>query len=144
MNDTASLLRYGATATAGRLFPLADKRKLAKTERVTFSVQATMEGDDELRLPSVRSQPLLLLRLLSKNYQLVSPLFLEMESGFDRVSLWEARSGAYGVGKTLEEAVIDFQSMLEEMYEQLSESESTLSHALYEQLKYLRSIISPA
>ena len=142
MNATTSLLRYGATATAGRLFPLADKRKPAKTESVTFSVQATMEGD-ELRLPSVRSQPLLLLRLSSKNYQLVSPLFLEMESGFDSVSLWEARSGAYGVGKTLEEAVKDFQSMLEEMHEQLSESESTLSHALYEQLKYLRSIISP-
>ena len=142
MNATVSLLRYGTTATAGRLFPLADKRKPVKAESVTFSVQATMDGD-ELRLPSVRPQPLLLRRLPSKNYQLVSPLFLEVESGFDRVSLWEARSGAYGAGKTLEEAVKDFQSMLEEMYEQLSESESTLSHALYEQLKYLRSIISP-
>ena len=142
MSDTASLLTYGTTATVGRLDPLAGKRKRIKTESATFSMQTTMEKD-ELRLPSVKTQPLLLRRLSGGNHRLLSPLFIEMESEGDRVSLWEARSGAYGAGKTLKEAVEDFQSMLEEMYEQLSESESTLSHALYEQLKYLRSIISP-
>lgn len=143
MSATASLLRYGTAATAGRLYPLAGKRKPVKTESVTFSVPTAMEKD-ELRLPSVKTQPLLLLRLSGGNYHLLSPLFVEMESEGGRVSLWEARSGAYGVGKTLDEAIEDLQSMLEEMYEQLLESESTLSHALYEQLKYLRSIIAPA
>jgi hypothetical protein len=60
-----------------------------------------------------------------------------------RVLVWEERSGAYGAGCNEAEAAQDFQSMLEEMYEQLSEAESIISHALYERLTYLRSIIAP-
>jgi|GEM_PF-3932880 len=96
-------------------------------------------------LPVTGRQSIGLARLTGSRYRLLQPyLLLEMERAENgRVLVWEERSGVYGAGCNEAEAVQDFQSMLEEMYEQLSEAESSISHALYERLTYLRSIIAP-
>lgn len=103
------------------------------------------EAGMKLIVPVAGRQPIGLSRLTGSRYRLLQPyLLLEMERAENgRVLVWEERSGAYGVGHNEAEAVQDFQSMLEEMYEQLSENESILSHALYKRLTYLRSIIAP-
>jgi len=122
----------GATTTMPQLVPIVWPQDVSE-EKMLMTV------------PVARKQQIGLSSLTEGRYRLLKPyLLLEMERAENgRVLVWEERSGAYGVGHNQAEAVQDFQSMLEEMYEHLSEAESSLSHALYGRLTYLRSIIAP-
>ncbi len=84
-------------------------------------------------------------RLSAEGYRLVRPLLLDVGHGQgSRVTVWEKHSTAYGTGHSEAEATRDFEGMLLEMYQHLSETEATLSSALQERLTYLRSILAPS
>ncbi len=79
-----------------------------------------------------------------ERYRLVEPLMVHIEPEVDYFLAWESSSSVYGVGRTTNEALADFESMLIERFDLLSASSETLSSAMAEQLRYLRRVIAPA
>lgn len=113
-------------------------QKAGYSPRVT---QATsMPIRFSINAPSLKT--VLLANLHSSSYRLNSFLEVELEKTVNRVVVADPKTGAYGAGANEMEAVKDFQSMLFEMFEQLSEQEQNLSKALSDKLRYLRSMIS--
>ena len=113
--------------------------------RLNFPIYAISgNAKTELSFIAPKSQQLFLSRLSGNKYRLLRN-FLLLEKEYDEnglILIWEERSGIYGSGHNLDEALDDFQSMLEEMYEYLSSNESLLSNVLHEKLIYLRSILT--
>jgi hypothetical protein len=121
---------------AGRMFAEQKVRYLPLVTQATTSMPIRFS----FNAPSLKT--VLLANLHSSSYRLNSFLEVELEKTVNGVVVSDPKTGAYGAGANEMEAVKDFQSMLFEMFEQLSEQEQNLSKALSNKLRYFRSMIS--
>jgi hypothetical protein len=89
-------------------------------------------------------EPVLLTTLSDPQFRLLRPIELEVEKGEGGESIVSNQHlGACGAGRTLQEAIDDYQSMLLDLYWELTDSEAILSRHLRERLDYLRTLIAP-
>ncbi len=88
--------------------------------------------------------PVLLTTLSDPQLRLLCPIELEVEKGEGGESIvFNHHLGTCGAGRTLQEAIDDYQSMLLDLYRELTDSEAILSRHLRERLDYLRTLIAP-
>jgi hypothetical protein len=81
---------------------------------------------------------------ITEAWRLVRPISLDIKIGEAAEYIVSyPHFETYGVGDTLQEAVADFSSMLIDLYEELSDSEETLSTYLKDLLERLRLALSP-
>jgi hypothetical protein len=79
--------------------------------------------------------------LKPEKYRLRKGFSLTIDVGGDgEVIAYDPKLNAYGVGDTIYEAVADFSSMTQDLYEELQNSEEQLSTKLRAQLNYLRDL----
>ena len=107
-----------------------DPRQLTSTRKPVLNLQVS------------QTSLVWLATLADPDYRLLSPFLLEVEqSRTGELVVSNSLLRNYGVGRTLEEAIADYQSMLLDLYEELEASEATLSHHLREQLNHLRGML---
>jgi len=129
---TTSEQRWSREESTGqRVFFLTFR---ARTKEVTLQQDLTGTSR-ETRLIAAVGDP---------RYVVKKPIVVTLERDDSCFLLRSEGSGVYGVGTTENAAVADFESMLLERFEILSESPEMLSCRLADQLRHLQSMIAPA
>lgn len=106
-------------------------------QHVTWSLRQ----EEQLRLPVSRTSLIFLTAIADPRFRLLRPILLDVDRGQGgEYIVSNPHLHNYGVGKTLQAAVADYQSMLVDLYEELAASEAALSRHLRERLEYLRSL----
>ncbi len=79
----------------------------------------------------------------ARGWEITRPLQVQVEHTDGEFVTSESRFNVYGVGETWAESLVDFTSMLVDLFEELSASQDVLSPHLGRQLESLRAILSP-
>ena len=79
----------------------------------------------------------------ARGWRIAQPFQVQVERADGEFVVSEPRLNVYGVGETFTESMVDFTSMLVDLFEELSASEDVLSSHLRQQLELLRTILAP-
>jgi hypothetical protein len=135
--------RQKLTTTWPLVLNPADTASQSRIQVRPGSVQPVPE-EKRVSLPVLPTSLILLAALADPDFQLLHPIVLEVERGEGGEFIVSNRQlHNYGAGGSLQEAIDDYQSMLVDLYRELTDSEVILSRHLRERLDYLRTLLAP-